>query len=107
MASTFSYRPKTYSVDELKRIAVKHKTNLNRLIEEALMEKIQNEEEDARKGSAAVLAKKITRVVAEHMGVKLVKPDRATKAKILKKARENDEKGTWIPDELARPARRH
>ena len=107
MASTFSYRPKTYSVNELKKIAEKHNTNLNRLIEEALVEKIQNEDDDARKGTAAALAKKITRVIVEHMGVRLVKPDSATKAKILKKAKENDEKGTWISDEIARPNRKH
>ena len=105
MASTFSYRPKSYSVDELKKIEEKHKTNLNRLIEDALLEKIHHEEEEARKGPGAALARKITRVVVEHMGVRLVKPDSATTAKILRKALENDKKGTWVSDEALRPER--
>lgn len=103
MASTFSYRPKTYSVNELKEIAGRYHTNLNRFIEDALLEKIHNEEDEAKKGPGAALARKITRVVAEHMGVRLAKPDKATKARILKKARENDKKGSWISDDEARP----
>lgn len=102
MASTFSYRPKKYSVDELKAIAEKRNTNLNRLIEESLLEKFSLEN-GAHEGSSAALARKITRIVVEHMGVRLVEPDGATKAKILKKARENDAKGTWISDDTARP----
>jgi len=44
-----------------------------------------------------------SRVIAEHIGVRLVKPDNATKSRVLKRARENDRKGSWISDEKARP----
>lgn len=105
MAKTFSYRPKSYSVDELKKIAEDHHTNLNRMIEEALLEKIKSEEDESVNGPAAALVRKITRVVVDHMGARLVKPNAPTKAKILKRARENDAKGSWISDEIARPKR--
>ncbi len=36
----------------------------------------------------------------------LSKPDRATNAKILKKAREVDKKGSWVSDDLVRPHRK-
>jgi hypothetical protein len=107
MAKTFSYRPKRYSVDELKNFAESRHTNLNRMIEEALLDRIQSEKQGSNDGHAEVLARKITRVIVDHMGVRLRKPSAATKAKILKKARENDEKGSWISDEAARPGRRH
>jgi hypothetical protein len=105
MANTFSFRPKNYSVVQLKKIAQKHHVNLNRYIEEAVVEKIQHEKLDSMKEPAEQLAKKITRVVVEHMGVKLIKPDKATHAKIMKKFEEAKKKGNWISDEDARPER--
>lgn len=103
MASTFSYRPKQYSVDQLKKIAQRHNTNLNRFIEEALAEKIQQEEVAAEKGPVEELSRKIARVFVEYKGFRLYKPDPETHAKIVKKVRETDRKNAWIPDEVARP----
>ena len=105
MASTFSYRPKNYSVEQLKKIAQKHHTNLNRYIEEAVIERIRNEVSSASHGQAEQLARKITKVVVEHMGVKLVKPDKATHDKINKRFEETSKKGKWVSDEDARPGR--
>ena len=105
MANTFSYRPKNYSVVQLKKIAQKHHVNLNRYIEEAVIEKIQHEELSHTQEPAEQLAKKITKVVVEHMGIKLTKPDKATHAKINKKFEEATKKGNWVSDEEARPNR--
>jgi hypothetical protein len=105
MANTFSYRPKNYSVIQLKKIAQKHHVNLNRYIEEAVNEKIQHEKLAFAQEPAEQLANKITRVVVEHMGIKLVKPDKATHAKINKKFEETTKKGKWVSDEDARPGR--
>jgi DNA-binding transcriptional regulator WhiA len=105
MASTFSYRPKNYSVEQLKKIAQKHHTNLNRYIEDAVVERIRHEKLDSLREPAELLAQKITKVVVEHMGVQLSKPDAATHAKIVKKFDETMGKKKWISDEDARPGR--
>jgi hypothetical protein len=105
MASTFSYRPKNYSVEQLKKIAQKHHTNLNRYIEDAVIERIRHEQMDSIREPAEQLAQKITKVVVEHLGVKLSKPDAETHAKINKKFDETGKKKKWAPDKDVRPAR--
>ena len=105
MASTFSYRPKSYSVGQLKKIAQKHHTNLNRYIEEAVVERIHNDEMGSDKEPVEQLARKITKVVVEHMGVRLSKPDKETQSRINKKFEETTKKGKWVSDEVARPGR--
>ena len=103
MANTFSYRPKNYSVVQLKKIAQQHHVNLNRYIEEAIVEKVQHEKLHSLKGPAEQLSDKITKVVVEYMGLKLSKPDAAAHAKINKKFNETTKSKTWVDDEDARP----
>ena len=52
-----------------------------------------------------MIKKKIKKVVVEHMGLKLTKPDAKTHAKIVKAAAKADRERTWIPDEKVRPER--
>lgn len=105
MASTFSYRPKNYSVEQLKKIAQRHHTNLNRYIEEAVTERINNDKLDSAKEPIEQLAKKISKVVVEHLGVQLSKPDKTTHFKINKRFDETSKKGGWVSDKDARPGR--
>ncbi len=105
MAGTFSYRPKNYSVGQLKKIAQKNHTNLNRYIEDAVVEKIRHEKLDSVREPAEQLAQKITRVVVEHLGVQLTRPDAPTREKINMKFNETTKKKKWISDEGARPGR--
>jgi hypothetical protein len=105
MANTFSYRPKNYSVEQLKKIAQKHHTNLNRYIEDAVIERIRHEQMDSVREPAEQLAQKIIKVVVEHLGVNLSKPDAVTQAKINKKFDETNKKKKWLSDENARPGR--
>ncbi len=105
MANTFSYRPKNYSVEQLKKIAQKHHTNLNRYIEEAVSEKIHHEKNESVQEPAEQLARKITKVVVEHLGVKLSRPNAETHTKINNKFDETTRKKKWISDEDARPGR--
>jgi len=105
MAETFSYRPKNYSIDQLKKIAQKNHVNLNRYIEEAVVEKIQNEKMSGYQESLEQLTRKISQVVVEHMGVKLLKPDAKTHSKINKKFDETTQNGKWVSDKNARPGR--
>jgi hypothetical protein len=105
MASTFSYRPKNYSVEQLKKIAQKHHTNLNRYIEDAVIERIRHEQMDSVREPAEQLAQKITRVVVEHLGVRLSKPDAVTHAKINKKFDETGKKKKWVSDKDVHPTR--
>jgi len=107
MASTFSYRPKSYSVEQLKKIAQKQHTNLNRYIEDAVVEKIRLEQLGSAKEPAEKLAQKITKLVAEHLGAELSKPDKIDRARIHKRFEETTRKKKWISDEKARPDRKH
>ncbi len=104
MANTFTYRQKKYSVDQLRGIARKKGTNLNRLIEFALIEKIHQDEIGKRGGDVDALTEDLKRVVVEHMGVKLLKPNQRTHERILKKMRETNPKD-MISDRLVRPHR--
>lgn|GEM_PF-1713854 len=103
MANTFSYRPKNYSVVQLKKIAQQHHVNLNRYIEEAIVEKVLHEKSHALKEPAEQLAIKITKIVVEHMGLKLSKPDAAAHVKINKKFNETTKSKKWVDDADARP----
>ncbi len=99
MSTTYTYRPKMFKVDELVGLAKKRHTNLNRFIEEALREKIARE----KGGKAQVLADKITKVVVEHMGLRLTKPDAKTAAKIDRAVEHAKKTGQWVSDEELRP----
>ncbi len=99
MQETYTYRPKAFKVGELLKVAKAHHTNLNRFIEDALAEKLSRE----KKGSHQVLADKINRVVVEHMGLKLAKPDAKTAAKIDKAVANAEKTGQWISDKELRP----
>ncbi len=100
MATTFSYRPKAFTVPELLKIAKRKGTNLNRMIEEALTKEILEEKAGSE---AEELTQKIGRVVVEHMGFRLVKPDQKTHERIVAKMKETNRKGTWVRDEEVRP----
>lgn len=99
MAQTYTYRPKLFKVTDLLKIAKQHHTNLNRFIEDALAEKLLREKD----GKAQVLADKVTKVVVEHMGLKLTKPDVKTAAKIKKDIAKAKKTGRWISDRELRP----
>lgn len=99
MSTTYTYRPKLFKVEELVGLAKKNHTNLNRFIEDALREKIARE----RGGKAQVLADKITKVVVEHMGLKLTKPDAKTAGKIDRAVKHAEKTGEWISDKELRP----
>jgi hypothetical protein len=101
MAATYTYRPRKITVPQLVRIAKDHHTNLNRFIEEALLEKITREQE----GDGRALADKVERVIIEHMGLHLTKPGKATASKIDKVVRKNHAAKSWISDENVRPER--
>jgi hypothetical protein len=101
MALTYTYRPKKLSVKQLLKAAKNHHTNLNRFIEDALLEKLSKEEKD----STHELVEKIRGVIVEHMGVKLSKPDAKTAAEIERKYRKAKEAGNWVSDEDLRPER--
>ncbi len=101
MAQTYTYRPKKLTVDQLLKAAKEHHTNLNRFIEDALLEKLSKEEQ----GSAHELVDKIRGVIVEHMGVKLSKPDARTAAEINRKYLKAKETGNWVSDEELRPER--
>src|ERR1035438_9811247 len=101
MAQTYTYRPKQLTVRQLLKTAKEHLTNLNRFIEDALLEKLSKEE----RGPAHELADKIRGVIVEHMGVKLSKPDAKTAAEINRKYRKAVETGNWVSDEELRPER--
>jgi acetyl-CoA carboxylase alpha subunit len=105
MANTFSYRPKSYSVAQLKKIAQKHHTNLNRYIETAIVEKIANEQVVASQDEVEQLAQKIKKVVVEHMGVRLTRPDKKTHRKINAKFEQTQKSDLWVSDDDARPER--
>ena len=105
MPDTFSYRPKSHSVSQLKKIAQKHHASLNRYIESAIVEKIANEEMESIQDSSEQLARKITKVIVEHMGVKLSRPNKVTHNKINHKFEETERKGRWVSDEATRPGR--
>jgi len=99
MSTTYTYRPKMFKVEELVDLAKKKHTNLNRYIEDALREKIARE----KGGKAQVLADKITRVVVEHMGLKLTKPDAKTAAKIDLAVEQAKKPGHFVSDKDLRP----
>ena len=99
MSTTYTYRPKMFKVEELVGFAKKKHTNLNRFIEDALREKIARE----RSGKAQVLADKITKVVVEHMGLKLTRPDAKTAAKMDKAVKQAEKTGKWVSDKELRP----
>jgi hypothetical protein len=105
MSNTFSYRPKSYSVLQLKKIAQKNHTNLNRYIENAVVEKIASEEIAASQGEADQLARKISKIIVEHMGVRLSKTDGVTHKKINAKFEQTRKRNLWVSDEDARPGR--
>jgi hypothetical protein len=96
MSNTFSWRPKEYSVPELQKFAKLHNTNLNRLIEESVNERI-HKIELAEKGDVAdLLTFEISKVVTSFMGTRLGKPDQGTHEKIMAKVRETDKKDAWV-----------
>jgi sRNA-binding protein len=103
VADTFSYRPKSYTVDQLKKIARRRHTSLNRYIEEAVTQKV------GREGLAGNPVEKLTRdiakVVVEHLGEKLAKPAAADRKRIQKRFKESSKAGKWVPDRQARPGR--
>lgn len=99
MGDTYTYRPKMFKVEELVGFAKSHKTNLNRYIEDALAEKMARDSG----GKATALADKITKVVVEHMGLKLVKPDAKTAANIDKAIAKAKKTGAFVSDRDLRP----
>ena len=101
MAQTYTYRPKKLTVKKLLKVAKEHHTNLNRFIEDALLEKMSKEENDP----THELVEKIRGVVVEHMGVKLSKPGAKTATEIDRKYRKAQETGNWVSDEELRPER--
>src|ERR1700677_2386700 len=102
MSETYSWRPKEYTVQELQKFAEAHHTNLNRLIEESVKERI-NKMVSAENGDAAdLLTFEISKVVNNFMGVRMVKPEQAIHEKIMAKVKENDKKGSWVADDLRR-----
>jgi excinuclease UvrABC ATPase subunit len=103
MPDTFSFRPKSHSVGQLKKIAQKNHVNLNRFIEEAVNQKIQNEMMAAHQGQVEQLTHKIAKVVAEHMGIQLSRPNKTTHEKINKRFEETSKNNNWVNDKDARP----
>jgi excinuclease UvrABC ATPase subunit len=103
MPNTFSYRPKAHSVDQLKKITLKSHVNLNRYIEEAVNQKIADENKFSHESQAEQLAHKITQLVVKHLDIQLSKPAKSIHEKINKKFEETTKKEAWIPDEDARP----
>jgi hypothetical protein len=102
MSDTFSWRPKEYTIPELQKFAKSHNTNLNRLIEESVTERI-HKIVLAEKGDAAdLLTFEISKVVNSFMGTRLIKPNQTVHEKIMAKVRETDKKGSWISDEAGR-----
>jgi hypothetical protein len=102
MSETYSWRPKEYTVQELQKFAEAHNTNLNRLIEESVKERI-NKIVLAENGDVAdLLTFEISKVVNNFIGVRMVKPEQAIHEKIMAKVKENDKKGNWVTDDLRR-----
>src|SRR5665213_2929270 len=100
MSETYSWRPKEYTVQELQKFAEAHNTNLNRLIEESVKERI-NKMVLAENGDVAdLLTFEISKVVNNFIGVRMVKPQQAVHEKIMAKVKENDKKGNWVSDDL-------
>lgn len=100
MGQTFSYRPKQYSVFELKKIANNFNTNLNRLIEEALSEKINKAGSVDKGNKGELLVDELSKVVYKFMGATMSIPDKKTRENIKKVVRENDKNGTWVKDDF-------
>ncbi len=99
MGQTYTYRPKMFRVEDLVGYAKSRKTNLNRFIEDAIAEKLARE----KSGKVATLADKVTKVVVEHMGLKLTRPDKKTAAKIMRDVERAEKTGQWVSDKELRP----
>jgi hypothetical protein len=102
MSQTFSYRPKAFSVEELKKIATGKHTNLNRLIEDAVIEKITKESAAREGGEVDLLSREISKVVFKFIGGKVSQPNQDTHEWILKKVAETDKKKAWVSDSKRR-----
>jgi adenylosuccinate synthase len=56
-----------------------------------------------QEGEGRALADKVSRVIVEHMGLRLMKPTKAEAARIDRVVKRNNRNKSWVSDEEARP----